>query len=120
MDRLKSNKGRQGKLLTEHLTGHRVLPSTKEELAQILVQRAKKEAERQMAVEASASQRASADQIWADPPRVVQACIVATFGRRAREAALVTGATMDHALEAEKKATAEVDATLSAASTMRE
>ena len=42
LDILEPEKGRQGKLLTEHLTGHRVLPSTEEELAQISEQRAKK------------------------------------------------------------------------------
>ena len=46
LDRLEPDKGRQGKLFTEHLTGHRVLPSTEKELAHILEQRAKKEAER--------------------------------------------------------------------------
>ena len=29
LDKLEPDKGRQGKLLTEHLTGHIVLPSTK-------------------------------------------------------------------------------------------
>ena len=50
----------------------------------------------------------------------MHAGIVATFGRRAREATLAAGATMDHALEAEEKAAAEAEATLSAASAMRE
>jgi len=46
LERLEPDKGRQAKLLTEHLIGHRVLPSTEEELARILEQRVKKEAER--------------------------------------------------------------------------
>ena len=50
----------------------------------------------------------------------MQASIVATFGRIAREAALAAEATMDQALEAEEKAAGEAEATLSAASAMRE
>ena len=56
-----------------------------------------------MVAEEAARQRASANQIGADPPEIVQACIIATFGRIAREAALAAGATMDQALEAEEK-----------------
>ena len=65
-------------------------------------------------------QRAPLKQIETDPPEIVHACIVATFGCRAREAALAAGATMDQALEAEEKAAAEAEATRSAASAMRE
>jgi len=71
-----------------------------------LEQRAKKEAERHQADEKVARQRATTYQTRADPPEIVQASIVATFGRRAREAALAAGATVDQALEAEEKATA--------------
>ena len=120
LDRLGPDKGRQGKFLTEHLTGHRVLPSTEEELAQILEQRAKKEAERQLATEEAAKQRTSAIHLGTDPLEVVQARIVAAFGDIAWEAALASGATMDQALEAKEKAAEEAKATLSAASTMRE
>ena len=50
----------------------------------------------------------------------MQAGIVATFGRKATEAALAAGATMDHALEAEEKEAAEAKASLLVASAMRE
>jgi len=60
LDRLEPDKGCQGKLLTEHITGHRVLPSTKEELAQIMEHRAKKEAERHLAAEEAARHMTSA------------------------------------------------------------
>ena len=49
----------------------------------------------------------------------MHASIIAAFGRRAWEAALAAGATMDQAPEAEKAA-AKAEATLSAASAMRE
>jgi hypothetical protein len=120
LDRLEPDKERQGKLLTEHLTGHGILPSTEEELAQILEQRAKKEAEQHMAADEAAKQRTTTDQLDADPPEVVHACIVATFGRKAKEAALAAGATMDQVLEAKERAAAKAEATLSAASAMRE
>ena len=45
---------------------------------------AKKEAERQMVAEEAARQRASTDQMGADPLKIVQAGIIATFGRRRR------------------------------------
>ena len=120
MERLEPDKGRQAKLLTEHLTRHRALPSTDEELARILEQRAKEEAARRLATQEAAKLRTTTEPSVADPPEVVQACIVATFGRKATEATLAAGATMDHALEAEEKATTEADASLLAAYAIRE
>ena len=99
------------------MTWHIVLPSTEEELALLLQQRATKEAKRQLAAEEAARQRMATGQLGADPPEVVQAGIVATFGRKAREASLAAGATMDQTVEAQA---AEAKATLSAASSMRE
>ena len=83
----------------------------------------KKKAERQLTAEDAAMQRFAADQLiqlGADPLEVVQASIVATFGRIVREASLTAGATMDHALEAEERAASEAEASLSAACAMRE
>jgi hypothetical protein len=99
---------------------HGVLPSTEEGLTQILEQRAKKEVERQPTVEEAAILRTTADQQVVDPPEVVQAGIVATFGRKAREAALAAGTAMDQAMEAKEKAAAEAQTSLSAASAMRD
>ena len=56
----------------------------------------------------------------ANAHEVIQADIVATFGRKARVAALVAGATMEQALEAEEKAAAEAEASMTDASAMRE
>ena len=86
----------------------------------ILEQRATKEAGRQLAAKEATRQRMATEQLGADPQEVVQADIVATFGRRAREAAPVAGATIGQALEAEERAAAEAQATLSATYAMRE
>ncbi len=101
----------------EHLTGHRVLPSTEEELTQILEQRAKKEVERQLAADIP---RIAAEQHGVDPPEVVQAGIATTFRRKVREAVWAAGATKDQAPEAEEKDVAEAEASLSATSAMRD
>jgi hypothetical protein len=45
---------------------------------------------------------------------------MATFERRAKEAALAAGAAMEHVMDAEEKATAEAEASMANASTMRE
>jgi hypothetical protein len=121
IDRLEPDKGRQGKLLTEHLAGHKVLPSTEEELAQILEQRAKKEAERQMATEEATMQRTSADHLVAEPHR---SCMQISWQPLAAEPRRQHWQPephiMDRALEAEEKATGDAEATLSTASAMRE
>ena len=49
MDRHEPDKTKQAKLLTEHLLGQRVLPSTEEELQQHLERKAKREADRLLA-----------------------------------------------------------------------
>ena len=99
---------------------HRVLPSTEEELAQILEQRAEKEAERQLAAKEATRQRSATDQLGADPPEVVHAGIVATIGRKAKKTTLAAGATMDQTREEEERASVEVEATLPAASICHE
>ena len=45
LDRHEPDKSKQAKLLTEHLAGQRVLPSTEEELQQHLERKAKREAD---------------------------------------------------------------------------
>ena len=54
LDKIEPNKGRQAKLLTDHLTGHRVLPSFEEELLQQMELKAKREVGRQHATEEKA------------------------------------------------------------------
>ena len=49
LNRHEPDKAKHAKLLTEHLSGQRVLPSTEEELQLHIERKAKKEAERQLA-----------------------------------------------------------------------
>ena len=119
MDRLEPDKGRQAKLLTEHLTRQRVLPSIEEELLHQLEQKAKREVERQQAAEEKAKHREVAEHQATNSQEVIQADIVATFGRMVREVALTAGATMEQALEAERKAATDAKASMTDASTMR-
>ncbi len=46
MDRLEPDKGKQARLLTEHLTGQRTLPCTEEELEILLEREANREIKR--------------------------------------------------------------------------
>jgi len=87
------DKFKQTKLLTEHMTGQRVLPSTEEELQQHLEHTAKRRHERQLAAaEAEANKQEQERQ--AEAARHAQNTgVVATFAKRARDAAITTGAT---------------------------
>ena len=49
LDMHEPDKAKQAKLLTKHLSGQRVMPSTEEELQLHLERKAKREAERQLA-----------------------------------------------------------------------
>ncbi len=62
LDRLEPNKGKQARLLTEHLTGQRQLPSTEQELQQHLEKQAQREIRKQMAAAEAAANRAATQQ----------------------------------------------------------
>ena len=47
MKRLEPNKGKQARLLTEHLTRKRTLPCTEQELKKLIERKAEKEIKRQ-------------------------------------------------------------------------
>ncbi len=49
LDKHEQDKSKQAKLLTKHLAGQRVLPSTEEELQQHLERKAKRDANRLLA-----------------------------------------------------------------------
>jgi hypothetical protein len=85
-----------------------------------LQNKARSEVKRQHAAEEKANQRALAEQHALDTQEVVHADIVATIGRRAREVALASGATMEQALEIEEKATAEAEASMADVSATRD
>jgi hypothetical protein len=55
IERHEPDKGKEAKLLTEHLAGQRVMSSTKEELQQHMGRKAKREAKRILAAEEAAS-----------------------------------------------------------------
>ena len=49
MDRLEPDKGKQARLITEHLAGQRTLPCTEQELQKLMQKKAEKEIKRQQA-----------------------------------------------------------------------
>ena len=88
MDRYEPDKSKHAKLLIEHLAGQRVLPSTEEELQHHLERKAKRESDRLLApVEAEAIRQEQIRQAEA-AQKTMNAAIVQTFAKRAREAAL--------------------------------
>ena len=88
LDRHEPDKTKHAKLLTKHLSGQRVLPSTKEELQLHLERKAKREAERHLAAaEAKAHRVAQAKHAKASQ-QAKTARVIATFAKRAKEAAL--------------------------------
>jgi hypothetical protein len=63
---------------------------------------------------------AALDQQAVDAQEIIQVDIVATFGRRARQAALAAGATVEQAMEGEEKASTKAEASMADDSAMRE
>ena len=66
-----------------------------------LEQKAKRGVERQQSAEEETKHRVVVEQRIANAQEVIHADIAATFGRRAGEAALVAGATVEQAMEEE-------------------
>ena len=120
LDRHEPDKGKQAQLLTEHLAGQRVLPFTEEELQQHLEWKAKRESDRLLAAkEASAHMQEHARQ--AEAHRQAQnAGVVATFAKRAREAAIAAGATQEVAEAAATAAAADAEMTFTDVEGMQE
>jgi len=96
LDRLEPDKGKQARLLTEHLTGQRSLPATEEELQTHLERRAAREHKRQQAAAEAAANKAAADQDRADH----EAAMAAHMAQQAMASALAAGATNEEALAA--------------------
>ncbi len=93
LDKLEPDKGKQARLLTEHLTGQRTLPSTKAELQTHMERRAARELKRHQ-VSAKAAAKAAADQDKADH----EAALAAHVGQQAMATALTAGATNEEAI----------------------
>jgi hypothetical protein len=119
LDKHEPDKSKQAKLLTEHLTRQRVLPSTEEEPQQHLERKAKREHERQLeAAEAEANIQEQERQ--AETARLAQnARVVATFAKRARDAAISAGATPEAAEAAAVATTTDVETTIADAIAMQ-
>ena len=84
MDRLEPDKGKQARLLTEHLTGKRTLPFTEQELQKLLERKTKKEIKRQQATSKAVDNRTTYEQMEAH-----EAAMAAYLAQQAMAAALV-------------------------------
>ncbi len=92
LDRHEQDKAKKAKLLTEHLTRQRMLPSTEEEPHHHLERKAKIEADKLLA--ATEAERAKQDRTrQAKEVRHGQnTSVIATFAKRAKEATITSGA----------------------------
>jgi hypothetical protein len=88
MDKHEPDKSKYAKLLTEHLAGQRVLPSTEEELQQHLERKAKRDAYRILATSKTKANKQEQLMQAETAQKAINVTIVQTFARRAREAAL--------------------------------
>ena len=95
LDRLEPNKGKQARLLTEHLTGQGTLPSTEHELRKLLERKAEKEIKRQESAAEAAANRAAEEQMEAH-----EAAIAAHLAHQAMAVALAARANQDEAISA--------------------
>jgi flagellar hook-basal body complex protein FliE len=95
LDRLEPDKGKQARLLTEHLTGQRTLPIAEQELKKLLERKTEKEIKRQEAATEAASTMAAKEHVEAH-----EAAMAAHLAQQAMAAALAAGATHDEAIAA--------------------
>jgi hypothetical protein len=95
LDRLELDKGKQARLLTEHLIGQRTLPITEQELQQLMERKAQTEIKRQEAVAEAAANKAAEEQMEAH-----EAAMAAHLAQQAMAAAQAAGATHDEAIAA--------------------
>jgi len=103
------DKTKQAKLLTEHLAGQRVLPSTEEELQQHLERKARRDADRLLDATKALVNRHEQLMQAKLAQKAMNAAIVQTFAKRAREAALAARATSEAAEEAAIVAAADAE-----------
>ncbi len=96
LDRLEPDKMKQAKILTEHLTGQRSLPSTEAKLQTHLERRAAIELKRQQMAAEAVVNKAAPDQDRADH----EAAMAAHIAQQAMATSLAVGATNEEALAA--------------------
>ena len=95
LDRLEPDKGKQARLLTEHLTGQRTLPCTEQELLKLLERKVEKEKKRQQAASKAFANMVADEQTEAHETRMA-----AYLAHQAMAAALVAVATNEEAIAA--------------------
>ena len=95
LDNLEPDKGKHARLLTEHLTRQRTLPSTEQELQTLLERKAKKEIKRQHAAAEAAANSAADEQTEAH-----EAAMAAHLAHQAMAAALAARATNEETIAA--------------------
>jgi len=104
LDRLEHDKGKQARLLTEHLIGQRTLPTTEDKFQQHLKRKTTRLIKRQHAVAKAATNMATEEQIEADRT-THEAEMAAHLTQQAMAAALASRATTTEAIGAWQVAT---------------
>ncbi len=99
LDRLEPDKARHAQLLMDHMTGHRALPRTEQELQQQLEKKAEREFKRQQAAAEAAAQQAAAEHA-ATELHAQAAAHAALLAQQAMAEALAAGATTEAAIAA--------------------
>ena len=98
LDRLEPDKGKHAKMLTEHLTGQRLLPATEQELQAQLEKRAHKELRNQQAAGKTSAHRAAE---MAEMEKAIHTdAMLQQIADTSRNAALAARATKEEAHEA--------------------
>ena len=88
MDRLEPDKGKQARLITEHLTRHMTLPCTEHGLHKLLERKAEKEIKRRQVVA-----KAAANMVANEMMETHEAAMAAQLAQEAMSAALAARAT---------------------------
>ena len=110
IDRHEPYKGKHAQLLTEHLAGQKILPSTEEELQHHLERKARREAKRLLAAEEAVAARQGKARNAKAHRHAHNSGVVASFAKRARAVAIAARATQEEgeALVAASRANAEM------------
>ena len=114
------DKTKQAKLLTEHLVGQRIMSSIEKELQQHLERKAKRELDRQIAATEAEALGHYQARIAATTQQSQNIGVTATFAKRAREAAIAAGATLEIAEAATIAAATEAETVIADAMAMQE
>jgi hypothetical protein len=103
LDRLELDKGKQAKMLTEHLTGQRTLPCAEQELQTHSERKAEHEIKRQQTAAEAATNMDAIEQLEAH-----EAAMAAHLAQHAMTNALTAGATNEEAIAAGQAASEAV------------